>query len=863
AAAGVLVSRAGGAGVVERVIEECRGANPTVVRAFSRVLAPLDAAAVDHALQAARRNPMTAAIATELAGHLAVLRRVPEGSEVTIAAVTPDVIGDVSDDPLGIQEDVQTLTAVIMARQVTPPLAVGLFGDWGTGKSWFMESVRVTAQALAEESARTGDRTFCTHVVPIEFNAWHYADSNLLASLVNHILKTLLKHVHPVRTPEEEHAELVARREIALVDTTGAEAELAAAQQQIDQLQGQLQTLQLARETSEIRVLDLKASDVRALLSQNPELETDVRKALEKAGYKDAVASLENLTAAAAEVNSAREWILSLWRDKSRTTIALLVIVLLVGIPLVSLGIRELTRSDFFAVVSAAIAEFTLVVSAAAAALHKAAETVNAKLAPLREARLKVEKVLEEKRKEPSEEEKELANRVADREKERVAAAARLQTAREEVAKLEQEIHRLQVRHSFAQFLLDAERVYHEHLGVISTIRGHFESLGGYLDAAAKAVEDPATPVDRVVLYIDDLDRCPADKVLEVLEAVHLLLAYPLFVVIVGVDPRWLLNSLSDRYTAFQNGGATQSGASARWNITPQNYLEKIFQIPFTLRPMSDTGYQNLVDRLFAPAQPDGDGDQPVPQQTRQPDGNGDPATTPTSLNGVTGTAASPPADTRLGAATPGPGQTPAPAGRPDQPNQPGQPETQTVKTEEGSGEGGGVRPRFVVQKEALVIQSWEADFAKRLYPLMPTPRAAKRFSNIYRMLKAPVSRDRLEVFEGTASQPGEFQVPMLLLALSIGMSAEAAALFPALRARGAQDEGLVTALTHLASEPDFAATVAQVQARIGAVLQDPRFMDSAAALTEWVPRVARFSFNLGGTGGIHPPAVVTTPPAE
>ena len=38
------------------------------------------------------------------------------------------------------------------------------------------------------------------------------------------------------------------------------------------------------------------------------------------------------------------------------------------------------------------------------------------------------------------------------------------------------------------------------------------------------------------LLYIDDLDRCSEDKVVKVLEAVHLLLAFKLFVVIVAVE---------------------------------------------------------------------------------------------------------------------------------------------------------------------------------------------------------------------------------------------------------------------------------------------------------------------------------------
>ena len=52
--------------------------------------------------------------------------------------------------------------------------------------------------------------------------------------------------------------------------------------------------------------------------------------------------------------------------------------------------------------------------------------------------------------------------------------------------------------------------------------------------------EEFEKPLERIILYIDDLDRCPEERVVEVLEAVNLLMAFPLFIVIVGVDPRWV-----------------------------------------------------------------------------------------------------------------------------------------------------------------------------------------------------------------------------------------------------------------------------------------------------------------------------------
>jgi hypothetical protein len=840
AAAQLLRSPNDDAEIVARVISAGHESNDNAIRNFSGLLAAMDAGPVDQALVVARRDPATAAVAAAVARFVAELRRRPGVPALAVAGYNADVIRavDLGDDPLGIQEDVQTLTAVIMARDVKPPLAVGLFGDWGAGKSWFMKSVQATAAALAEHSETTDDDTFCTHVVSIEFNAWHYSDTHLLPSLVDHILKKLSAYISPALTPEQEQAALVSELNRAREETSGAETELAEKQEQIELLQDQVRELRHARETTDIRLQDLQLDDLRMLLDQDEKLTESVHAALAAAGFRDAVVSVENLAAAAAEANSVREWVLSIADVRNRRTVLVLTAVVLLVIPLVAYGLRELTESAFVGMVAAAVAEFVAVVSGAAVALRNAAQRVRDRLAPIRQAKLKVEKALERKRLTPSAREAKLEGELAQREGERKAAAERAKAASDRVAEMEEEIRKLE--RSFATFLLDASQEYREHLGVISVIRRHFESLDDHL-ARASDRHGTGKRVDRIILYIDDLDRCRADKVLEVLEAVHLLLAYPLFVVIVGVDPRWLLNSLSDTYSAFQNGGRQAGDVGEGWAITPQNYLEKIFQIPFTLRPMTEVGYENLVDRLLTP---DAQAEEGESAADRQPGaGNRDRA--------------APHDDSMYAPIQPRTIEAQLLGGEEQRQDagdaRPSHPSEEEQRATKGSTPGEGERPRFVLQKEALVIQGWETDFAKRLFALMPTPRAAKRFTNIYRMLKAPVGRERLLEFEGTAKHPGEFQLPMLLLALSIGAPAEAAALFPALRVRAAHGEGLAAALDLLAADTALGTRAAAVEQKIGALLRDPQFPDSAEALREWVPRVARFSFDLGRLGSTAP----------
>ena len=147
--------------------------------------------------------------------------------------------------------------------------------------------------------------------------------------------------------------------------------------------------------------------------------------------------------------------------------------------------------------------------------------------------------------------------------------------------------------------------------------------------------------MQRIILYIDDLDRCRPSRVVEVLEAVHMLLAFPLFTVVVGVDPRWLRRSLAVHYAdtlAEDARPGTQMGRGSAVPLsTPQDYLEKIFQIPFALRPVEETGYRHLVADLLKPI-----ADSPSPDAQNaatpndRPAGNGQEVQGETPKSGAT-----------------------------------------------------------------------------------------------------------------------------------------------------------------------------------------------------------------------------------
>jgi predicted KAP-like P-loop ATPase len=73
----------------------------------------------------------------------------------------------------------------------------------------------------------------------------------------------------------------------------------------------------------------------------------------------------------------------------------------------------------------------------------------------------------------------------------------------------------------------------------------------------------------RIVLFIDDLDRCPPDRVVEVLEAVQLLVKTPLFIAVVAIDERYVTRALEKYYAGVLFHQGRPSGT---------DYLEKIIR---------------------------------------------------------------------------------------------------------------------------------------------------------------------------------------------------------------------------------------------------------------------------------------------
>jgi WD40 repeat protein len=620
--------------------------------------------------------------------------------DCVLPAVAPDVADGV--DLLGVGADVRAISNLVAASDTVPPLSIGLFGDWGSGKSFFIGQVRRRVQQLAYHSQRAEGSGYCAYVRNISFNAWHYADANLWASLVTHIFDELAK-------PDPE---------------SGATTETAA-------------SAQVAR--------------LEEKLAENSALKDRLLRARVHRRRVQARRNLLRWTWGLTGVESERS-LGDLQNDVRRVRSAIKLLVPNARARLTFLGLAVFAALGAFAVVVFAGGE------QATRDLVAAGAAVAVPLSVLTLARSRVLRLLEQAG---------ATARAIDVRETDIDAELELANAAE--LELQRELSDLSAGRRLARMASERSGDYREHLGLVSRIHDDFVRMSellhgepnvGQWNSQAEDAEDGGGAdlprIDRIVLYIDDLDRCPPRRVMEVLEAVHLILAVPLFVVVVAVDPRWLLQSLKLHYAELlaqdaqrqrSPRGAQPEGGADSWGASPIDYLEKIIQVPFTLQPMNNGSAQSLVYGLL-PAESLED-DPAAHEQTK-------PARPPE------------PAEPAQAVSRPKreeqPGGNGEPLHRPE--NVPGMHEESTWAVNVPS-----------LDTRTLVITQAERDFAATVAAGLRTPRTVKKFTNLYRLLRAGLDErsGALERFlrEGTGDAT-EYQAVLILLAAIIAFADDA-----------------------------------------------------------------------------------------
>jgi hypothetical protein len=831
----------------------------------------------------------------------------------------PNIAGFSSDDPrkgtdhFGITRDVKALCSVLAAKSVEPPLSLGLFGDWGSGKSFFMGQMEKEFTHLKEVARDDKNSPYCPNIVQLWFNAWHYMDMDLWASLASEIFEQLAKEMAKDESldvgetdPQTARARLVAAtasKKDVLADAerrrSFAETELRASEERLTRLQ--VADKELADSLSPQTILRA----AYRFVANQPE----VRAKIEEAGK---ALNLSHAKRTATETKAELLELKGLWgRTKAlylairnarsyRVWFILLFCVLLV---LVAIPLLLRYKDQIFPLLGG-FTTFLVGLGGLWLAVRPYLKGVGDAFKIIDEARAATDDLIEQTR---TKQRETLERQRTDVQEKLRDATQRVEEASAEVTQLERQLDNLRADRQMAVFIRERHESsdYINQLGTIARARNDFEKLSVLLaqvreqtlaeadsavqtkgsqaevgrDGAAangKQAEKLLLPrIDRIILYIDDLDRCPEAKVVDVLQAVHLLLAFPLFVVVVGVDPRWLLHSLKQHSKVFQgeqeNGEGASDEESRHWQSTPLNYLEKIFQIPFTLLPMAYEGFGEFIEDLAKPTEEPrpvanegaGKANEKAPNQSVKTEpGHSEPM--PTGGKPAPSVDAPPTSDISSSAPDTVKGSANESAPTTKQQDTGGATtDTTNVKTE---GKGAG---EVDLSPEHLRIEAWEREYMKSLFWLIPSPRAAKRFVNIYRLLRASVPQEQQAAFVGETSQ-GQHRVALLLLAIVTGYPTEAAEMLRGLLKQeesrmwwnfvdeieeelSATSEGPGTTEPKLNKDnlPEkLSAAEAENVRQLFNNLREVRELipdtQSCADFIYWAPRVARYSFQSG-----------------
>ena len=579
------------------------------------------------------------------------------------------------DDQLGIKDEIEALAETLLLRDVEPPVAVGVMGGWGSGKSFVMYLVNQYVQSIRAKKVKTGwsldgsdtgseTPAFVGHIYQINFNAWTYAKSNLWASLMDTIflnlnkqmqLERLLAHkdfspTNPAPTKEQIRESMLAGgnefkkiysenlqidqdkdlkswrtnlvhwssrllKETLLWNIMrGQQVEvlekLKDTEEQLKQLKQRRAKFQKDHHLREITTRKLDKTTGEAYLQSlkgyllafvTDEISQGAKEELSKQGVSEKEIK-KQLKAARGLVGGFNALLAAYRRSRIYSIWTLLFLVITLAVPYVWVTYVSDSIDQRMPQAIALLMMFMPALRVLIRWLQKSVKFgQNAK--QILEGAYSAQQA-KDADKITTSTEKPLPQKVAELQKEiangSVAAYDSLISLLETQAQEQRQEIGSSAKYAnlmeFVQSRLDAA-TYENQLGLMHQVRQDIDELTySLVDNADPDVFPRGKP--RVILYIDDLDRCPPTRVVEILEAVQLLLSTKLFIVILGLDTRYVTRALEKEYKEILQHEGDPSGL---------DYIEKIIQIPYRVRPIEIDGLRKYLEKQMdveRPVQP-------------------------------------------------------------------------------------------------------------------------------------------------------------------------------------------------------------------------------------------------------------------
>lgn len=513
-------------------------------------------------------------------------------------------------DCLNITKDVEAIANLIAMRDLSTPLAIGLFGNWGSGKSFFMRKIYEKVNEIKENIKNIGlkeknntntplnnkelkfKELFYKNIVQINFNAWHYVDANLWASLVSNIFENIIER----NGVDEEERKIIEPIKKSIFDKLESlqeiKIEFTAQKEKLEQkYKVQQKQLSELEELSKKNYNEIWLGIIEKIVQDEKVFKMIDEKTPNIGKVKNDVTRLvqskTDFDEIAKDLSEYHNKVKLIWNYLNTTNkcviIASLTILLAIwfGVPVLVNNLNIMFKS-FYEVTSKILVLVTPFIA------WMKSDSVNSAKEKAKELIDYFVKLSQRQKIELYDQESKLRKTKSKIDEIKFSC----DSIQREITNVTNELENIKKGKYLKHFIekrLDSDD-YKKHLGIINMIRKDF----AFLNTRLREKDLPEEyRVDRIILYIDDLDRCPPENVVDVLQAIHLILSYEIFTVIVAVDVRWVSKCLYYKYKSLFRNNANYIGAST------YDYLEKIFQIPIRLQTVSEMDSIHYIDTLL------------------------------------------------------------------------------------------------------------------------------------------------------------------------------------------------------------------------------------------------------------------------
>jgi hypothetical protein len=494
------------------------------------------------------------------------------------------VVG-VDDEPVTNYQDARGLARLIVSRRLRPPFVLGVFGPRATAKTTFLHTLSREVQDLASQPKSNESDFLISKVISVHYNAWHGAPAGPVIGLAERVFGKL----EELNNQTEQSYPFYEIDSVARL-WRDANSKIEVATDIVKRTKGAVKVAEDAHRgalkshadaSAYIKWADAAVQFHKNVAERDPDILTKIDRAGSVLGLRNLANdpdSLNRILDEAKTVGGQASLLTSVKIAKRYIgTVVLLIlalILLLSGIYVaVLLGGRISDEKDLIdaltkilAGASALIGLFGVV--GVAITQNRASRAIAdlQKYEPLlRQAIFEVDRsyllnlaiakeTMDTLRSELTQAQARLAEALRD-----LSLASQQRADAEQRGILLRLLQRYRERQSVGE-------------DVSGTIREDFESL-------SFAISHSVNSDLRVVVYIDGLDRCRPSEVVKVTEAIRLLLLLETFIVVLPVDPAWIIHSFKTAYQLSLTEGERPSSVAD--DSAGYELLSQLIDIPF------------------------------------------------------------------------------------------------------------------------------------------------------------------------------------------------------------------------------------------------------------------------------------------